>query len=88
MATIVDMRSGFEAFWVWAKTRKARAIQRRGRTGRSEVGKVVVLVTEDSRDEAFLYAEMGREKKMKKIVRGMADGEKTSSKRGNRSPDA
>jgi Fanconi anemia group M protein len=35
-----------------------RAIQRRGRTGRSEVGKVVVLVTEDSRDEAFLYAEL------------------------------
>jgi Fanconi anemia group M protein len=49
-----------------------RAIQRRGRTGRNEVGKVVVLVTEDSRDEAFLFAEMGREKKMKKIVRKMA----------------
>ncbi len=49
-----------------------RAIQRRGRTGASEVGKVVVLVTEDSRDEAFLFAEMGREKKMKKIVRKMA----------------
>jgi len=65
-----------------------RAIQRRGRTGRSDVGKVVMLVTEDSRDEAFLYAEMGREKKMKKIVRGMADGEKTRPKRGNRFPDA
>jgi Fanconi anemia group M protein len=52
-----------------------RAIQRRGRTGRSEVGKVVVLVTEDSRDEAFLYAEIGREKKMKKIVRKMASSE-------------
>jgi ERCC4-related helicase len=65
-----------------------RAIQRRGRTGRNEVGKVVMLVTEDSRDEAFLYAETGREKKMKKIVRGMANGEKPSSKRGNRFPDA
>jgi Fanconi anemia group M protein len=49
-----------------------RAIQRRGRTGRSEVGKVVVLITEDSRDEAFLYAGMGREKKMRGIVRKMA----------------
>jgi Fanconi anemia group M protein len=49
-----------------------RAIQRRGRTGRNEVGRVVVLVTEDSRDEGFLYAEMGREKKMKGIVKKMA----------------
>jgi len=49
-----------------------RAIQRRGRTGRNEVGKVVVLITEDSRDEGFLYAEMGRENKMKKIVKRMA----------------
>jgi hypothetical protein len=39
-----------------------------------------VPVTEDSRDEAFLYAEMGREKKMKGIVRKMASGGK--SKRG------
>jgi len=49
-----------------------RAIQRRGRTGRSERGKVIVLITEDSRDEGFLYAEMGREKKMRGIVRRMA----------------
>jgi Fanconi anemia group M protein len=48
-----------------------RTIQRRGRTGRSEVGMVTVLVTEDSRDEAFLYAEIAREKKMRKIVRKM-----------------
>ena len=45
-----------------------RTIQRRGRTGRSAVGKVAVLVTEDSRDEAFLYAEIAREKKMRKLV--------------------
>jgi Fanconi anemia group M protein len=53
-----------------------RAIQRRGRTGRSTVGKVVVLITEESRDEGFLFAEMGREKKMKGMVRRMAGRKK------------
>ena len=53
-----------------------RAIQRRGRTGRNEAGRVEVLITEDSRDEAFLYAEMGREKKMKGIVKRMAGRKK------------
>lgn len=57
-----------------------RTIQRRGRTGRSAVGKVAVLVTEDSRDEAFLYAEIAREKKMRKLVGKMG------RKRGPRGP--
>lgn len=45
-----------------------RTIQRRGRTGRSHVGRVVVLVTEDSRDEVFLKVEAEREADMKRIV--------------------
>jgi ERCC4-related helicase len=45
-----------------------RSIQRRGRTGRSEVGKVVILITRDSRDEAYLWAERSREKKMQRMV--------------------
>ena len=49
-----------------------RSIQRRGRTGRNEVGRVVVLMTEDSRDEGFFFAELGRENKMRKIVKRMA----------------
>lgn len=56
-----------------------RAIQRRGRTGRSEVGKLVVLITEDSRNEAFLYTEIGREKKMREIVRKIAAIENVQS---------
>lgn len=46
-----------------------RSIQRKGRTGRSEVGRVVILITKDSRDEAYLWAERSREKKMRKIVK-------------------
>ncbi|MEM2918508.1 MAG: helicase-related protein [Candidatus Altiarchaeota archaeon] len=45
-----------------------RAIQRRGRTGRINIGKVVILITDDSKDEAYLNAEIQREKKMQKIV--------------------
>ena len=63
-----------------------RTIQRRGRTGRSEIGRVEVLITEDSRDERFLFAGIGREKKMKKIVRKMAEGEPLVSKKERRSP--
>jgi ERCC4-related helicase len=41
-----------------------RTIQRRGRTGRSARGRVVVLVTKDTRDEAFLYSARRKERKM------------------------
>ncbi len=48
-----------------------RLIQRRGRTGRHRVGRMVVLIAEDTRDEAFMYAAMNREKKMRRLVREM-----------------
>ena len=64
-----------------------RTIQRRGRTGRSEIGRVEVLVTEDSRDERFLYAGIGREKKMRGIVKSMAAGE-TAAVQRRRGPSA
>ncbi len=41
-----------------------RTIQRRGRTGRSARGRVVMLVTKDTRDEAFLYSAKRKERKM------------------------
>ena len=46
-----------------------RSIQRRGRTGRSEVGKVVILIAKNSRDEAYLWAERSRERKMQTMVK-------------------
>ena len=48
-----------------------RSIQRRGRTGRSSVGKVLILYAKDTRDEAYLYSELKKEQKMHKIVKGM-----------------
>jgi len=41
-----------------------RMIQRRGRTGRKEEGKVIVLMARDTRDEAFYYASRAKERKM------------------------
>ena len=48
-----------------------RAIQRKGRTGRSHIGKVTILITEGTRDEAYYYAEIKKEHKMQNIVRKM-----------------
>ncbi|MBX8634388.1 MAG: DEAD/DEAH box helicase family protein [Candidatus Thermoplasmatota archaeon] len=53
-----------------------RYIQRKGRTGRSSVGRVVIMVAENTRDEAFLRASSKREKKMKRIVRSMKERER------------
>lgn len=41
-----------------------RTIQRRGRTGRSAAGRVVTLVTKDTRDEAYFYSAGRKERKM------------------------
>ena len=42
-----------------------RAIQRRGRTGRTSAGRVIFMITKDTRDEAYYYAALQKEKKMK-----------------------
>jgi Fanconi anemia group M protein len=64
-----------------------RTIQRRGRTGRKRAGKVVILITKDSRDEAYYWSSKRKEKKMHqeledlrsrlkdKLVVGMPTGE-------------
>jgi Fanconi anemia group M protein len=46
-----------------------RTIQREGRTGRTHIGKVAILITEGTRDEAYLYAGMQKKKKMQRIVK-------------------
>ncbi len=45
-----------------------RSIQRRGRTGRKRAGRVVILVTKKTSDEAYLHASRHREKRMKKEI--------------------
>ncbi|MFQ5800355.1 MAG: helicase-related protein [Candidatus Hydrothermarchaeales archaeon] len=46
-----------------------RAIQRRGRTGRTSVGRVVVLMTERTRDEGFYWSSVAKERQMKRTLK-------------------
>jgi len=53
-----------------------RSIQRKGRTGRQSEGRVVVLMAEDTRDEAYFWISRRREKEMESELRelkGMTD---------------
>jgi Fanconi anemia group M protein len=45
---------------------EVRMIQRRGRTGRKETGKMKVLITKGTRDEGYYWASINKEKRMKK----------------------
>ncbi|MCS7135209.1 MAG: helicase-related protein [Candidatus Aenigmarchaeota archaeon] len=45
-----------------------RSIQRRGRTGRTSTGKVVFLITKNTRDEAYYWSALHKEKRMKNII--------------------
>lgn len=45
-----------------------RSIQRRGRTARLMSGKMIMMITKDTRDETFYYISRAREKKMYKSI--------------------
>ncbi|QCC46271.1 ERCC4 domain-containing protein [Halobellus limi] len=48
-----------------------RSIQRKGRTGRQAEGSVVVLLAEDTRDEAYFWISRRREKEMESELRDL-----------------
>jgi len=53
-----------------------RSIQRKGRTGRQTEGRVVVLLAEDTRDEAYFWISKRRESEMRdelQALKGVAD---------------
>ncbi|MDO9517532.1 MAG: DEAD/DEAH box helicase [Methanosarcinaceae archaeon] len=50
-----------------------RSIQRKGRTGRKHKGRVVVLVTKDTRDEAYYWSSNHKERKMQSNMRQMQE---------------
>jgi Fanconi anemia group M protein len=45
---------------------EVRTIQRRGRTGRRRAGRVIVMVTRDTKDEAYLYSSRKKELQMRR----------------------
>ncbi|MBS3162980.1 DEAD/DEAH box helicase [Candidatus Woesearchaeota archaeon] len=48
-----------------------RTVQRRGRTGRQEKGRVLVLVTKGTRDEAYRWTAFHKEKRMHTILKDL-----------------
>ncbi len=50
-----------------------RSIQRKGRTGRSHAGKVVVLVAKGTKDEAYYWSSRRKEKTMNSKMRQLGD---------------
>jgi Fanconi anemia group M protein len=50
-----------------------RAIQRRGRTGRTSVGRVVVLMAQKTRDEGLYWSSVARERRMKKSLKKLKE---------------
>jgi len=58
-----------------------RQLQRRGRVGRTRVGKVVILMAKKTRDEAYYWVATRKEKLMKKTLYRMK-GEDLPKKRG------
>ena len=60
-----------------------RSIQRKGRTGRQHKGRVTVLVTKGTRDEAYYWSSKNKEKRMLNSMHGLESllGPKTAKKR-------
>jgi Fanconi anemia group M protein len=48
---------------------EVRYIQRRGRTGRTREGRVVILLAEGTVDESYYYSTLSKESRMKELVR-------------------
>ena len=67
----VDLVVFFEAL-----PSEIRTIQRKGRTGRSAAGRVVILMTQGTRDEGYSRAERKREWAMKRHIRKFSEGGK------------
>ncbi len=50
-----------------------RTVQRRGRVGREQMGRVYILITKNTRDEAYYWAAKHKESKMTKILYRMKE---------------
>lgn len=59
-----------------------RKIQRSGRTARTHVGKVITLITKQTRDEIYHWTAYHKENKMHKILQDMQKGQKSMGEFG------
>jgi ERCC4-related helicase len=75
----VDLVVFFEAL-----PSEIRTLQRKGRTGRSSSGRVVILMTQGTRDEGYLRAQGKRESAMRRHVRRFSENGKVAEGTGKR----
>ncbi len=76
----IDVPSIDYAIFYESVPSEIRSIQRRGRIGRLSAGKVIFLITKDTRDEAYYWSSFQKEKKMKNILYRMKDKGKLDKK--------
>lgn len=50
-----------------------RTVQRRGRTGRQKEGRVIILLTKDTRDESYRWSAHHKEKRMYRVLKTIKD---------------
>ncbi|MBI2670967.1 DEAD/DEAH box helicase [Candidatus Woesearchaeota archaeon] len=60
-----------------------RSIQRRGRTARHHKGQLIVLMTKNSRDEAYHWVAHNKEKRMYRLLKNIKEKLKLSSEQNN-----
>ncbi len=54
-----------------------RSIQRRGRVGRFNAGRIFILITKDTSDESYYWVSKRKESRMKKIIKNIKDNPET-----------
>jgi Fanconi anemia group M protein len=59
---------------------EVRSIQRKGRTGRTMPGRVVILVTKGTMDESYLYSAVKKERRMGEMIKKMKGGAEKPTK--------
>lgn len=70
----IDIKGGAElAIFFDSTASEIRRIQRGGRIARLKSGKIIFLITKGTRDEAFYWASLNREKKMKSVLYKMQE---------------
>jgi Fanconi anemia group M protein len=75
----LDITSVNYAIFYDAVPSEIRAIQRRGRVGRQTEGKVIFILTKGSRDQAYFFSSLMKEKKMKRVLKKMRTYKRKSS---------
>lgn len=67
----IDVPSVDYAIFYEAVPSEIRSIQRRGRVGRQSAGRTIFLITKGTRDQAYFFASMNKERKMKGVLRSL-----------------